>query len=273
VDVEITALGGAMHEIPWDQTAFPHRDGSKLLIQWGVSWTRAEQSKRLLNELNDFYVKIRPIMSSAAFLNYADRDLPNPAKAYWGSNLDRLIEVKRKYDPHNIFRLIPAAAVAALLIYFLARPIEQIAQQDTVTAERPVTAGQPVTGGSPVTTGQPVTVGQPVTTGQPSTTTAEQPANAGQSLVVGGLNIGITDAASARAALPKLQEVAAQIDKVSGLTVQLSAERRKLLAGIVTPSLPTLNQLLDKVLAIPGVAEVLKPTIDTLKAKLSVLTA
>jgi len=104
VDVEITALGGAMHEIPWDQTAFPHRDGSKLLIQWGVSWTRSEQSRRLLNELNDFFVKIRPIMSSAAFLNYADRDLPNPAKAYWGSNLDRLIEVKRKYDPHNIFR-------------------------------------------------------------------------------------------------------------------------------------------------------------------------
>jgi hypothetical protein len=176
-----------------------------------------------------------------------------------------------------LYWLIPAAAVAALLIYFLARPIEQVAQQDTVTAERPVTAGQPVT------------VGQPVTTGRPTTATAEQPANAGQSLVVGGLNIdkqvtdsiaslrttlaGITDAASARAALPTLREAAAQIDKVSGLTVQLSAEQRKLLAGIVTPSLPTLNQLLDKVLAIPGVAEVLKPTIDTLKAKLSVLTA
>ena len=178
-----------------------------------------------------------------------------------------------------LYWLIPAAAVAALLIYFLARPIEQVAQQDTVTAERPVTAGQPVTGGPPVTTGQPVTVGQPVTTGQPTTATAEQPANAGQSLVVGGLNIDkqvtdsiaslrttladVTDAASARAALPTLQETAAQIDKVSGLTVQLSAEQRKLLAGIVTPSLPTLNQLLDKVLAIPGVAEVLKPTIDT----------
>ena len=34
---------------------------------------------------------------------------------------------------------------------------------------------------------------------------------------------------------------------------------------------PTLNQLFDKVLAIPGVAELLKPTIDALKAKLAVL--
>jgi hypothetical protein len=108
-------------------------------------------------------------------------------------------------------------------------------------------------------------------------------------LIVGDLNIGkqvtdsiaslrtalagITDGNSARAALPKLQEAAAQIDKVGGLSAQLSAEQRKLLAGTVSPSLPTLNQLLDKVLAIPGVAELLKPTIDTLKAKLAVLTA
>ena len=34
-----------------------------------------------------------------------------------------------------------------------------------------------------------------------------------------------------------------------------------------------LNQLFDKALAIPGVAEIIKPTIDTLKAKLATLTA
>ena len=73
--------------------------------------------------------------------------------------------------------------------------------------------------------------------------------------------------------MPQLQEAATQIDKVGGLGAQLSAEQRKVLAGVVSPSLPALNQLLDKVLAIPGVAEVLKPTIDTLKAKLAVLTA
>ena len=73
--------------------------------------------------------------------------------------------------------------------------------------------------------------------------------------------------------MPKLQDVTAQIDKVGGVVGQLSAEQRKLLAGIVSPSLPTLNQLLEKVLAIPGVSDVLKPTIDTLKAKLAVLTA
>jgi hypothetical protein len=109
-----------------------------------------------------------------------------------------------------------------------------------------------------------------------------------QSLTVGALDIGkqvtdsitnlhttlagITDAASAQAALPKLQEATTQIDKVDGVVGQLSAEQRKLLAGIVNPMMPTLNQLFDKVPAIPGVSEVLKPTIEALRAKLAVLT-
>jgi hypothetical protein len=37
--------------------------------------------------------------------------------------------------------------------------------------------------------------------------------------------------------------------------------------------MPILNQLFDKVLAIPGVAEILKPVVDALKAKLVALAA
>ena len=53
----------------------------------------------------------------------------------------------------------------------------------------------------------------------------------------------------------------------------MTPEQRKLLAGIVSPLMPTLNQLFDKVLAIPGVSDVLKPTIDLIKAKLAMLAA
>jgi uncharacterized protein DUF937 len=143
-----------------------------------------------------------------------------------------------------LYWLIPLVAIIALLIYLFAKPTEQVAQQ-----------------GAPAV----------------------------QSLTVGGLDIGkqvtdsitnlrttlagITDAASAQAALPKLREATTQIDKVDGVVGQLSAEQRKLLAGIVNPMMPTLNQLFDKVLAIPGVSEVLKPTIEALRAKLAVLTA
>jgi hypothetical protein len=59
----------------------------------------------------------------------------------------------------------------------------------------------------------------------------------------------------------KVDEVAARgmRSKTRG---QLSADQRKLLAGIVNRLMPSLNQLFDNVLTVPGVAELLKPTIE-----------
>ena len=112
--------------------------------------------------------------------------------------------------------------------------------------------------------------------------------NATQSLIVGGANIGtqlddsltglrtalqgVTDAASAQAALPQLREAATQINKIGNLVGRLSPDQRKIAAGLVTPLMPALNRLFDKVLAIPEVPVLLKPTIDTLKASLATIT-
>jgi len=143
-----------------------------------------------------------------------------------------------------LYWLIPLLAIVALLIYFFANRMEQVAQQGS-TAVQSLTVGG-------------VDLGQQVMDSVTNLRTT-----------LGG----ITDATSAQAALPRLREVTAQIDKVDGLIGQLSAEQRKLLAGMVNPLMPPLNELFDKVLAIPGVSDLLKPTIDALRAKLAVLTA
>jgi Bacterial protein of unknown function (DUF937) len=140
--------------------------------------------------------------------------------------------------------IIPALAIAALLIYLLGRPTEQVVQQG-VNAVQSLTVGG-------------IDLGKQATDSISSLRTALS---------------GITDTASAQAALPKLQLATAQIDKVSGMVGQLSDTQRRTLAGLVTPVMPALNQLFDKVLAIPGVAEIIKPTIDLLKTKLATLTA
>jgi hypothetical protein len=105
-----------------------------------------------------------------------------------------------------------------------------------------------------------------------------QPPVTTQGLTIGGVDVGkeitgglenlqtalqgVTDADSAKAALPKLQDTKGQIDKVNGLIGQLSPEQRKILAGLVNQFMPMLNPLFNKVLTIPGVAELIKPTID-----------
>lgn len=139
---------------------------------------------------------------------------------------------------------IPALAIAALLIYLLGRPAEQVVQQGS-TAVQSLTVGG-------------VDLGRQVTDS------------------IGNLRTtlgSITDTTSAQAALPRLQAATAQIDKVSGMVGQLSDGQRKVLAGLVSPVMPALNQLFDRVLTIPGVADIIKPTIDTLKARLATLLA
>src|SRR5215831_17762256 len=145
---------------------------------------------------------------------------------------------------NRLYWLIPLLAILAVLIYLFAKPTEQVVQPG-VTAVQGLTVGG-------------LDIGKQVT---------DSITNLRTTLA------GITDAASAQTALPKLREVTAQIDKVDGLLGQLSPEQRKVLAGVVNPLMPSLNQLFDKVLAIPGVAELLKPTIDALRKKLAVLTA
>ena len=132
----------------------------------------------------------------------------------------------------------------ALLVWLLARPTEQVVEQGIGTTQSLLVGG--------------VDLGRQVTDGVNTLRTTLA---------------GITDPASAQAALPRLRQATAQIDKVSGMAGQLSDVQRRALAGVTGPPVSTLNQLFDKVLAIPGVAEIIKPTIDTLRASLARLTA
>jgi Bacterial protein of unknown function (DUF937) len=81
----------------------------------------------------------------------------------------------------------------------------------------------------------------------------------------------VKDEATAKAALPKLNEATSQFDQLTGLLGQMSPETRKTVADVFAAIRPTLDQLLDKALAIPGVGAVIKPAADAIRAKLDEL--
>jgi hypothetical protein len=83
---------------------------------------------------------------------------------------------------------------------------------------------------------------------------------------------GITDASSANDALPKLRSMATDLDKLSGLAQKLPPESKQRIADMVSKSMPTINTLIDKVLADPATANVARPVIESVRAKLSSLT-
>jgi hypothetical protein len=83
---------------------------------------------------------------------------------------------------------------------------------------------------------------------------------------------GITDAASAEAALPKLQETTTQLNEIGKLATKLSPEGKSALAKLIAAATPTINQMCDKVLATPGVGAIAKPSIDELRGSLDTLS-
>ena len=68
-----------------------------------------------------------------------------------------------------------------------------------------------------------------------------------------------------------MQGAAAQFDKVNGVASQLPASSRSALTALIGAVRPSLEDLFTKVLAIPGVAEIAKPTIDGVRANLDAL--
>jgi len=150
-----------------------------------------------------------------------------------------------------LYWAIPAAAVCALLLYYMVSgPVERVAEQTATLPPPP-----------PVRTVQSVTVGG-VDVGK----------QVGDTLATLRTSLqDIKDEASAQANLPKLRQVTTQMDTVRGTVQQLTPEQRKVIAGMIKPNVPVVNRMFDSVMAIPGVPEVLKPTVDTLKTQLAVL--
>lgn len=83
---------------------------------------------------------------------------------------------------------------------------------------------------------------------------------------------GMTDVATAQAALPKINEATAQLNDLSARVQKLSPDGRDAFVKMIVLVTPSINQMCDKVLATPSVGPLAKPAIDDLRAKLDSLT-
>jgi FAD/FMN-containing dehydrogenase len=111
-------LGGAASRVPNDATAYSWRDKSILL--WIISDTGTDDATRMPEMTawaTSFQEELRAF-GSATYVNFmADEGSAAVASAYAPTTWARLREVKRRYDPDNVFQLnqnIPPAPPAAV---------------------------------------------------------------------------------------------------------------------------------------------------------------
>jgi FAD/FMN-containing dehydrogenase len=105
-ELDFTPRGGAYNCVPADATAFTHREERFLLlhvvvVDAGASAMEKGAARRWLGRS---WSTVRPWGSGRVYPNFPDPHLDGWARAYHGTNLDRLARVNARYDPDGFFR-------------------------------------------------------------------------------------------------------------------------------------------------------------------------
>jgi FAD/FMN-containing dehydrogenase len=106
IGILLFAHGGAINRVDRDATAFAHRS-ALFAIRYTAFWSVDAPDDTVaanLGWVRDTHAAMQPYVSRGAVTNYADPDLKDWGDAYYGSHLKRLVDVKRRYDPDNVFR-------------------------------------------------------------------------------------------------------------------------------------------------------------------------
>jgi len=98
----IDAYGGAVNRVPPSATAFVHRT-KRLALSYTAPWQSPDGAAASRAWRRRLHRALRPY-ASGSYQNYIDPELRDWQRAYYGANLARLVEVKRRHDPDNLFR-------------------------------------------------------------------------------------------------------------------------------------------------------------------------
>lgn len=103
--VALEELGGVVSRVSKEDTAFGDRSAHYSLIITS-EWTDPAESERNIRWARDLWKAMQPFARDAVYVNYLDSDEQNRTEAAYGpENYTRLLALKNKYDPTNLFRM------------------------------------------------------------------------------------------------------------------------------------------------------------------------
>ncbi len=105
--VAIMQLGGAMARVPEMATAASHRD-AEFVFAINNGWRDPEDNERQIEWTRSFWEAIQPFSSGGSYVNFLSQgEDQHRVRAAYGSDkkYERLVSLKDKYDPTNLFRM------------------------------------------------------------------------------------------------------------------------------------------------------------------------
>jgi FAD/FMN-containing dehydrogenase len=102
--MRVVRFGGAISEVGETETAWVGRD-AKWDIEVGGHWTDPNKTEEYTQWGRDYWKALTPYCAERIYINeLMDEDQKFVATSY-GKNYKRLVELKNKYDPKNLFQL------------------------------------------------------------------------------------------------------------------------------------------------------------------------
>lgn len=102
--MHIYPINGACHRVAADETAFAYRDANFAMVIAGM-WPDAADDDKGISWVRDYHAATAPHSEEGGYVNFMAGDDQGKVRANYGGNYDRLVDVKRKYDPDNLFHL------------------------------------------------------------------------------------------------------------------------------------------------------------------------
>jgi len=103
-EIFIGYVGGAASRVPAGDAAFPQRL-PHFVINVHARWRDPEMDSACIAWARGLYEAAKPLAIGTAYVNFMPGDEASRVEAAYGANYHRLAEVKRRYDPQNLFRV------------------------------------------------------------------------------------------------------------------------------------------------------------------------
>jgi FAD/FMN-containing dehydrogenase len=103
-EVFIAHVGGAMARVPADATAWPNRD-AHFIMNAHSRWREKDEDAACIAWARQLSEAAAPFASGSVYVNFMPEDENDRVEKAYGANFRRLAEIKRRYDPVNLFRM------------------------------------------------------------------------------------------------------------------------------------------------------------------------
>jgi len=103
-EIFIAHIAGAPNRVSPDAMAYGNRDANFVLNVHG-RWDETSQDKKGIEWARAFFNASAPYASAGAYVNFMTEEEGDRVAAAYGRNYERLVQIKRQYDPENIFHL------------------------------------------------------------------------------------------------------------------------------------------------------------------------